>query len=384
MAGVPAAPPTQLAVAAPQTGGSAAPQQALAPPSLRLLPLDATPPAAPALPGPNAAWQQEYPHSQLVRISIKLFNCEPDQLSPFVYQELKDMLAVAPDQVEAYVRPGCAHLILDIRMPAGETSPSTASVIRAAQAIIPSLPTGARSRVDQGHEGLARLSLSEIEDTAPRSAPSTSPFLVQVGCEVAAGVGCDGPVVLFDLGTMESRPVTPDLLAIEPACIVAEAGQLVTLRGRHIAAPIDRPLCRQRGRNVALDILSLAPSNVVGGVDSVTLRPLGVTPGWAELEVERHSVLSKAMPLLVLPPTAAGQAVAAEFCEHVADGSVRSEVLPSFVREVGMVLDYMHSRGLGSPSALKASEAVSLAERLLLQAQKYNMPALAGLLRLIV
>ena len=256
------------------------------------------PPIAPPAPASDP--------SPLLRVSIKLFDCEPQDLAPDVRSELEHLLAVAPQQMEAYVRPGCAHVTADICAGAGKGAAlTTIEVAAAAQALLAALnPGSSEGGHDPGHE----------PSVCRRAAISRSPFLVQVGDQVAVGVGATGPVVVLEAGAWSAA--APELLKAAPACTIVGRNEAITLLGSRISGADALPLCRQHGRNVTLDILPGGAAGRRGDqLDVLEVRPLGLQPGWAEFEVEQEPFLSAAVPVLVLPDSAAGRAAAAELNE---------------------------------------------------------------------
>lgn len=56
----------------------------------------------------------------VVRLSLKLFACMPTDLPDNLRVELERALTLCPTIAEGYVRPGCVHLTLDLRVPADE------------------------------------------------------------------------------------------------------------------------------------------------------------------------------------------------------------------------------------------------------------------------
>ena len=48
----------------------------------------------------------------VVRLSIKLFNCTPEQLPADLKQQLTGWLNCTPVGAEGYLRPGCVHLVM--------------------------------------------------------------------------------------------------------------------------------------------------------------------------------------------------------------------------------------------------------------------------------
>ncbi|EFJ41724.1 hypothetical protein VOLCADRAFT_107563 [Volvox carteri f. nagariensis] len=64
--------------------------------------------------GAAAQYQSE---DLLVRVSIKIANCTPDQLPVDLYQRLRNLLNTADASlVQGFLRPGCTHLVLDVQV----------------------------------------------------------------------------------------------------------------------------------------------------------------------------------------------------------------------------------------------------------------------------
>jgi hypothetical protein len=61
-----------------------------------------------------AAQQATMDQEILHRVSMKIFGCEPQDLSPGILSEVERLLRVSPGEVSAYTRPGCVNITLDI------------------------------------------------------------------------------------------------------------------------------------------------------------------------------------------------------------------------------------------------------------------------------
>lgn len=271
------------------------------------------------------------PESRLVRISIKLFGCQPSDLDPSVREDFEALMRTDAHQLEAYVRPGCAHVTLDIRLPAGRGPPAATDAVDIAGALLQ-------------RRGAAR---------------ALAPFLVQVGDQVAVGIGpnvsSSAPLSALVRKSAELGALIPKLLLMEPRAVVAGDRTTVVLRGRGLSKPSDLPMCRQNGINVTLDVLGSSESLIddktsgqvageslstllTNGLEWIEVRPLGLVPGCAEFEVERGTLLSEAVPLLVLPGTKEGRAAAAEVCLSLGASKCRLDNEYQFMRDVGIVL----------------------------------------------
>ncbi|GIL81719.1 hypothetical protein Vretimale_1355 [Volvox reticuliferus] len=64
--------------------------------------------------GAAAQYQSE---DLLIRVSVKIANCTPDQLPVDLYQRLQNLLNTADASlVQGFLRPGCTHLVLDVQV----------------------------------------------------------------------------------------------------------------------------------------------------------------------------------------------------------------------------------------------------------------------------
>ena len=342
---------TAAATPGPQTGFIPHGAASISPPQLHSYASNVSQPSLP-LGAQNINRMSYVPESQLVRISIKLFGCEPSDLDPGVREDLESLIRTDADQLEAYVRPGCAHVTLDVRLPAGRRPPKASDAVSIADVL------------------LQRNASGEITTRA------LAPFLVQVGNEVAVGLGpstsSNVPMRTVVRHSAELGALMPELLPPEPRVVVAGHRTTVTLRGRGLSKQSDLPMCRQHGSNVTLDVLGSSenpigvaenaaaaddddgevaaemesrPSKLLqGDFEWVDVRPLGLVPGCAEFEVEQGTLLSHAVPLLVLPDSEDGRAAAAEVGSGLKSSSrVNLDNEYQFLRDVGIVLHYLCS-----------------------------------------
>ena len=58
------------------------------------------------------------PENLVVRLSIKLFSCTPEELPGNLKRHLTGWLDAAPACAEGYLRPGCVHLVLQAHISA--------------------------------------------------------------------------------------------------------------------------------------------------------------------------------------------------------------------------------------------------------------------------
>lgn len=253
------------------------------------------------------------PTSQLHRMSIKLFGCNPSDLDPGVKNDLDALIAADGAQLEAYVRPGCAHFTIDMRLPSscGDGPPSASSLADIARTIL-----GKR---------LVNKSTSENNQ---------HPYIVQVGDTIA--VGMEHALVVESNSTLSAAGFIPSLHLPSPPAVLAGENStcLVRLSGLHIHPPRDLPLCRQHGLNITLDVVDQGYDDIDGTNSAyIDVRPLGLDPGCAEFEIEHGSLLSQPVPLLVLPNVPKGREAVEELkyaCVDVSDAQL--------LRDIGIVL----------------------------------------------
>ena len=62
---------------------------------------------------PAAAYQAS---SLVVRLSVKIFNCTPGELPQGLREQLCGWLCATPAGAEGYIRPGCVHLTVQVRL----------------------------------------------------------------------------------------------------------------------------------------------------------------------------------------------------------------------------------------------------------------------------
>ncbi|KAL4429862.1 hypothetical protein ABPG77_010979 [Micractinium sp. CCAP 211/92] len=167
----------------------------------------------------------------LHRISLKIFQCTPNQLAPGIREELESVLGVAPAVLESYIRPGCTHLTVDVLLPQQQAAPLAAACVDAAAL-------------------LHALRVPALLGTAASCAAA----LQWSGQLAAAAAGEDAVTRL---------PATPPRLAVQPACIaMPPPGQPWPLVQLRLQAPLQAGwdlaqaavLARQSGRHLAVTL----------------------------------------------------------------------------------------------------------------------------------
>ncbi|EFN53428.1 hypothetical protein CHLNCDRAFT_136650 [Chlorella variabilis] len=306
---------------------------------------------------------------------LLVFNCAPDQLLPLVRAELERLTQASPAMLEGYIRPGCTHLTLSLLLAWGEAEGLLAR----------GLPL--RRWLAGGALGpLAR------HDMVVQFGGQLTTLR---GGQVAAAIDLRRPPAGLAAAGL------PRLASLHPFCVLAGQPGVVTLSGTSITGSRDLVLCRQQGRHLAAEFhgagcegtsggggggggredpgplqpppakrarLAAAPAGREeegrGGCSSgrrqgcaagrgppngrqppeqLCIKPLGVLPGWVEVEVQRGCVLSEPLPLLALPCAAA----VAEVRQLAADSAGICDA-PAFLRRVGLVVQYLSRRQLAA------------------------------------
>eukprot|EP00887_Chlorella_sp_A99_P000112 scaffold16.g112.t1 len=335
-------------------------------------------------------------HLSLERLSLKVFDCMPEQLMPAVRADLEQLVPAASAlHIEGALRPGCVHLTLTALLdaaagPGGSGEPGLRARLEALLAS-PDSPLGSLlrsagavaqvgSRVALIEEGRVKLEVAAEADSAPEIRAlrppcicvAAPPHLAASGARASWSGGRDG-------GGSEA--------GVEDAC---ELGA----HSLELGVPLQCPnaaeglvLCRQRARHLAVEVLG-SSIDVQRQLTWVRAWPVGLVPGCAELEMQVGNILSGARPLLVLPDPAA----AAEVRCLAAAGAQLPEAAPAldaFLREVGLVVQFTHRHvdpaagGSGPaqpfPPVLRRCVAAA-ARRLVAVAAARGCPALVALL----
>lgn len=333
----------------------------------------------------------------VVRMSLKLFACLPSDLPPDLRVELERTTQMCPSMIEGYLRPGCTHLTVDLRLPADKAA------------------------------RLKTMPLEEIIAELAKKLPNDNGLLAQLGKQVVAMRA--GQIQ----GTIDvSGPRGPRLAALSRVCVSVDeaASTRVDLYGASIGRPGDMVLCRQHGRHVTVEMLDspawgmvaedvdeaeevedggsdtdydaasatgvvdvgYGSSSVRSGASSTagwepnqgrtkggcmpasSVRILGLKCGVAEVEVQAGGAMSAPRPLLVLPDAAAAAEV-----ESLACRARRAVWLDAFLRDAGMVVAHICSEGASARAP--ADQVEALAARTAAYCAEAGCPALVRLLR---
>jgi hypothetical protein len=360
----------------------------------------------------------------VVRMSMKFFSCMPSDLPPTLRAELEQSLQINASMVEGYVRPGCTHLTVDLRLPADVA------------ARIESTP------------------LDVILAALAKKLPNNHGLLAQIGKQVAAIKAEKNVGGVIDT----SGPRAPHLAALSRVCVSVDevASTRVDLYGANIGRPGDLVLCRQHGEHVTVEMLETPAWNMVveedeeqennaaiaeineqeqqedddGGSDvendfiiedgieedddasatgvldvdyasssvrsgtsstsgwdpsqprtvkagcmpAASVRLLGLSCGVAEIEVQTGGVMSAPRPLLVLPDAAAAAEV-----EQLACRARRAVWMDAFLRDAGVVVAHICSEG--AAARLPGEVVEAMAARTSAYCMEAGCPALGRLLR---
>ena len=329
----------------------------------------------------------------VVRMSLKLFACLPSDLPPDLRVELERTTQICPSMIEGYLRPGCTHVTVDLRMPADKAA------------------------------RLKTMPLEEIMAELAKKLPSDNGLLAQIGKQVVA-IRAGQTLSTIDV----SGPRGPRLAALSRVCVSVDeaASTRLDLYGANIGRPGDMVLCRQHGHHVTVEMLdspawgmvdegeeiednssdndhdSASATGVVdvgygsssvrsgassaagwepnqgrtkpGSMPASSVRILGLKCGVAEVEVQAGGAMSAPRPLLVLPDAAAAAEV-----ESLACRARRAEWLDAFLRDAGMVVAHICSEGASARAP--ADQVEALAARTAAYCAEAGCPALARLLR---
>jgi hypothetical protein len=307
------------------------------------------------------------PHDQVTRLSLKVFNCTPDLLLPAVRTELEALVRTPHSLLEGCIRPGCVHLTLSALspLPPGGGGPSGGS---------------GGGGGGGGGGGLAGAVERLLRRDALGPAASES-MVVQSGHEIVV-VKRRRVVAVID--TAQSAALLPRLAAVRPLVVAAAPRQGVLLAGQRIAGDADVVLCRQAGRNLTVELAAGAALGGGSSLEVVQACVLGLSPGLAEVEVQRGAFLGKSRPLLVLPP---GQdAAAAELRQLEALCGAGGDV-DALLRDAGVVVQWLQrgaaaAAGRAGPAytPLLLARVQGMACRLAACAAARGWPATAALL----
>lgn len=339
------------------------------------------------------------PSLMLERVSLKVYNCLPQELLPVVRAQLDQLVSSSACLLEGAIRPGCTHLTLTAFLPAPaegqhagqESQPchQSSELLCGAGPVHGRLPA-----LLGGHGPLA--SLLRVKGAVVQGNG-------QVAVVRAVSSGSNGVRLAGEVGA-----AAPVLAALSPPCVYAPAtpcaaaGSVVEVRGRHVSPPSGALLCRQQGMHLAVEVHAWGRhgqcTEQQDQQEWVHMRPVGLLPGCAEVEAQAGVVLGESRPLLALPCRAAVEEVcalvaatvqAAAADESPAAAAQAQAAADAFLREVGIVVQYTHRRvspagacGTAGPADSRAHGQVvaTLARGLVVAVAARGCPALAALL----
>ncbi|GAB4816875.1 hypothetical protein N2152v2_003921 [Parachlorella kessleri] len=375
--------------------------------------------------GPGAAEQQHQPGAQaaadrqqeyLVRLSLKLFNVQPEELPDGVRQDVAGLIATDPALVETFVRPGCTHVtIMGLVGPADWTRLRKLGAQGVASQLLESggwlLPAAAAEAAGgqgapQG-QAWAEEMLVQLDDDVVVVKGGRLAHIVSA-CSLAPQLLAARPAALLAQPLSHYEVAAPrppaascaGTAAPEPAAAArkwdakgaaTDAGStvlpavpgVVTLWGYRVSGSHDVIICRQQGRVLDLEILARgklphAARRSGRAPEWVLVRPLACSPGLLQFEVQRGGLLSQTVGVAALPtPEAVAEAKRAQRVLAGAKGASQA-----FLQGLGLVVQQHHQQQQGfqaEPHPLLAA----LAARLLAAARQHGWSALAELLALV-
>jgi SBP domain len=272
--------------------------------------------------------------NSMLRLSIKLFNCTPDMLAPQVKSELTSLLRVAEQSlVEGYIRPGCMHVTLSVRVPTHAVSISND--------INGSVDGSDTNGAVRGHLVAA---VERLLDSTVLTSEAKDCIVVQLHDELVV-VKQNRVMAAIDMG--KSMGLIPHIAAVRPLAVLAAANGMgrtaVMLAGRRLNGPSSLIMCRQGGRNLAIELPDDEGDDentdtlAVGQV--INIGVLGIAAGCAEFEVQVGSFLGPAKPLVALPDAACVEEV--RQLENLQNGFANNLPVDSFLRDLGLVAQYL-------------------------------------------
>ncbi|GFR40773.1 hypothetical protein Agub_g1387 [Astrephomene gubernaculifera] len=293
----------------------------------------------------------------MVRVSIKIANCTPDQLPPDLYQRLRNLLNTADASlVQGFLRPGCTHLVLDVLVSG----------------------SGGVSSPDEGEavaDGIAALGLSAKDFRGGLGAlAARSAMLVQTEGEVAswpAGMQpADKPRELSAVADLQAAGQLPVIAHVTAAAHLG-AGNRATLAvfGTGLAGAGVELFARMQGGYLPVKVQPLLVLGKVTAsasanpqlakaaeaafgyasvlrsagrqVEDVALVTVEEAPGTGLLLVEAQSgpLLSNWRPCLLSTDADVAAELSAWGCTALRSGAAALASLEAFVTDLGRVLD---------------------------------------------
>lgn len=267
-------------------------------------------------------------NEEMIRLSLKLFECYPDELLPIIREELNEMLRTGPATIEGYLRPGCVHLTVDVRLP--KATPATSQQLNAVEAV----------NSIMRNKYLRAINVSEM------ALQYKNHLIVATRDQFLAHLSVSD----------SSDELVPHIEAIVPLALCPLNGKAnVTLVcPKNSINQESLILCRQAGRYRVVEIPlppeangnnqgeGYPPQEVSCTSMETQIGILGLSPGWAEIEIQQGLVLSRPRPCLVCRDAL----VVAEIrqLEGNTKNIQRKEIhsVDDFVRDLGMILVYLH------------------------------------------
>lgn len=317
------------------------------------------------------------------RLSMKIFSAHPAQLPASLRSVLQATLADVSTLAYLNARPGCVHLTVDVLLSEEEAGKLAA----------------------MGPSGVLQVALAAGDKFFPASTfeGPKGRVVAQVGDQaaVATSAGIVQQIQLERSPGLLPQPVTLVPLAMVPGC-----KDSIVLLGESISGDEDVVVCRRGSATPDLEVLqtgacanlvlpeggatwegSLVGDGLRGG-EYVEVRVPRLEEGLHCLEVQRGSLLSPALPFLVLREAAA----VAELRQLETDTAGVLDV-PAFVQSMGFVLDFLRQQGTAGsdgeaklagddPTAVSelASRVAPLAARLAMVCAARGWPTLLGML----
>lgn len=251
---------------------------ALAPASAASAPLQSTPSGShqqdfQAPPGAGTAMVAPY-FSDVVmtRLSHKMFNRTPDDLPPDLQSQLAEVMRCGNNDLQGYIRPGCAHLTVD----AGVAAPQQESL------------------QSDGVRAAAHTLFAASSGKPWSQAPSTMQLFDEAAL-VSHGR------VLHVVSVTGSAAVLPHLISVSPRFLIAGSAYAAVIRSANYHPSIDAVIARADGRDLEVEVL---PSPVPQGgnqVEHLLWLPGGAPVGMLTFEVARGAVLSTPVRTVALP-----------------------------------------------------------------------------------
>ncbi|KAF6262692.1 hypothetical protein COO60DRAFT_1635691 [Scenedesmus sp. NREL 46B-D3] len=270
------------------------------------------------------------PADACMRLSVKLHNATPSQLQPGMHSQLSSMLGAAGAAVESgFMRPGCVHLILQVRAPlpalppVAQAAPHHAAATAAAAAS--SAAAGALSRVVAELDGSdwARALLGGGEQLSVTvQLPDQQAVLVRDGVVTRtlnlqqeqqqpvvladAVAPCNAAAAAAAAAANGSAHALCRLDGLVPGCISstslgAHGSALLLASGTGLSGPGTCVLARMQGMFLPAETCSQLYSRCSSDAGCVGVRLRRLQPyGLVHVEFQQGLLLSQAKPLLVV------------------------------------------------------------------------------------